>query len=179
MKSKVLLLIYIAVIAVLLYFAYGVAKDRYFSEETEDDSPTLFEKNYQEESADKAGVDSEEPAEDMEETSSIERDANGKPQLNRSDCENECVDFKNNESNFEYCQKICGFIQIEKKESKGECENLSGSKKDFCLRDVAVTKKDFDICEEIEDSEIKEACQNRITEELLDENSIISDQLNE
>ena len=83
------------------------------------------------------------------------------------DCDNGCKRFKNNEVNYRYCQEICGDIPVSPKNSEEECANFSGLDKDYCWRDLAVSKKDSSICNKISDKKFKSACRNRVAEELL------------
>jgi hypothetical protein len=97
----------------------------------------------------------------------IEEEKTNLTEVFPEDCENLCKDFKNSEEK-EYCRQICGLSENNKKSDKKDCSSLSGLEKDYCLKDLAVKKTDFKICEEIEDSGILKTCRNRIAEDILD-----------
>ncbi|MBM3256209.1 MAG: hypothetical protein FJZ04_01935 [Candidatus Moranbacteria bacterium] len=84
------------------------------------------------------------------------------------DCDNDCVRLKDNQERYKYCQEVCGDTVVSKKNSEAECDELSGLEKDYCFRDLAVSKKDSDICAKIGDQKLQSVCRNRVTEELLE-----------
>ena len=88
-------------------------------------------------------------------------------EITSKDCANECKDFKNNSKDLKYCQQVCGLTPIKEETKKGTCDSLSDLEKDYCLKDLAVDKGDFKICDEIEDAGIQKTCRNRITEDIL------------
>jgi hypothetical protein len=67
----------------------------------------------------------------------------------------------------EYCQQVCGISPI--KEVSG-CDGKSNLEKDYCLKDLAVSKKDASICKQIADANIELTCKNRITQDILEGN---------
>jgi hypothetical protein len=93
---------------------------------------------------------------------------NGQPDIQSADCDNDCANFKNNENDLKYCREVCGDRPVAPKDSESQCENLSGLEKDSCWRDLAVSKKDFAVCDKISDMKLKKVCKNRVTEEILD-----------
>jgi hypothetical protein len=169
-KSRIILIaIFVVAMAAVLYFAYGVIKKRYFpavnnagsendqtqdqtGAETEDQAADQIIENQESVSS---GIDSVAPAE-------------GRPDVQKSDCDNNCVNFKNNPDNLKYCQEACGDRPVAPKNSESQCESLSGLEKDSCWRDLAVSKKDFSFCDKISDAKLKKVCVNRVTEEMLD-----------
>lgn len=89
-------------------------------------------------------------------------------EIYNTDCDNKCDKYDDSEE-FKYCQEICGFNSKDKDEENSKnCDNLSDLEKDYCLKDLAISEKDLEMCEEIEDSSILKACRNRITEDILD-----------
>jgi len=54
-------------------------------------------------------------------------------------------------------------------EKVSDCADLEGLEIDYCYKDFAISEKDLKICGRISDAGIKKACQNRVTEDLLDE----------
>jgi len=97
-----------------------------------------------------------------ENTNSAERS-----EFNSKDCDNDCKRFKSNAENYKYCQQVCGDVPVSKKNSAEDCAKLSGDEKDYCLKDLGVSKKDFTFCNQIQDSKIKKVCKDRITEDLI------------
>jgi len=87
----------------------------------------------------------------------------GAYKINRDDCDNDCENLADEE--LSYCQQVCGIKGID--ENRGDCDGLSNLEKDYCLKDLAVIQKNYDICEEIADGKIKRTCIDRITEEIL------------
>jgi hypothetical protein len=169
-KSKIILIIiFVVAMAAVLYFAYGVVKKRYLpaadnakiednqaqsqtGAETEDQAADQIIENQESVSA---GIDTVAPAE-------------GRPDVQRSDCDNNCANFKDSPDNLKYCQEACGDRPVAPKDSESQCESLSGLEKDSCWRDLAVSKKDFSFCDKISDAKLKKVCVNRVTEEMLD-----------
>lgn len=93
--------------------------------------------------------------------------APARSEFNSKDCDNDCKRFKSNAEDFKYCQQVCGDLPVTKKSSAEDCANLTGDEKDYCLKDLGVSKKDFTFCNQIQDSKIKKVCKDRITEDLL------------
>lgn len=87
--------------------------------------------------------------------------------ITSKDCKNDCANFKGNEENYKYCQQVCGDISPSKKESEEDCASLAGLEKDYCWRDLAVSKLDSSICGKITDQKLQSACRNRVAEEIL------------
>lgn len=169
-KSKIILItIFVIAVAAVLYFAYGVVKNRYLSEadkmgtgsnETQDQDENIENEN---QSSGQFGENNENVSPDIDNTAPAE----GRPDVQKTDCDSNCVNFKSSPDNFKYCQEVCGDRPVSSKDSESQCEELSGLEKDSCWRDLAVSKKDFSICDKIEDAKLKKVCKNRVTEELL------------
>lgn len=91
-----------------------------------------------------------------------------------SDCDNECQRFEGSEKELDYCQQACGISEIYENPYESEegepigCEARSGLERDYCFKDLAVYEEEFSICEKISDKGIKKACQDRITEDILE-----------
>ena len=88
-------------------------------------------------------------------------------------CDGECEEYKSDAKIYHYCQNICGFIPIENHnnniEDKDSCDNKAGLAKDYCLRDRAVENKDMELCKHIHDKGVREHCEHRIIEDIVDE----------
>lgn len=164
-KSKILILIYIIAFAALAYYAYPIVKKRYLSkpepEKTESPITKPEEELQKTDNAENNGdavkkgeKENKEPAEEDEEFLEI----------TKNDCDNKCENFKSDANELEYCREICG---IATKKAAGSCGDLEGLEEDYCLKELAISKRDFKICEQIGDLGIKKSCQNRVTEEIL------------
>jgi hypothetical protein len=173
MKRSKIILLSICAIAVLavLYFAAGVVKKRYFGAGWPSGSGESQKTETQNQTGGQSG-DSQnvEPSEVLPEDTSV--GGNTAPEgthlyISSGDCDNNCKKFKANEENFKYCQEVCGEIPVVQKNSEEDCTNLSGLEKDYCWRDLAVSKKDFDICGKIGDKKLQTVCRNRVAEEIL------------
>jgi hypothetical protein len=168
MKFKIFLFILIIVLIILAYFAYPIVKSRYFDSQPEDNTVGTIKNelpNQSKENDDRESSDSN-SNDDSENTQAPDITVTSK------DCDNECKKFeKDNE--LEYCQEICGITTyFEDSNDEGgetsECDDANGIQKDYCLKDIAVGNKDFNACEEIRDSNIKKACKNRISEDIME-----------
>ncbi|MCX6762688.1 MAG: hypothetical protein NT093_02815 [Candidatus Moranbacteria bacterium] len=169
-KSKIILIaIYIIVAALVLYFAYGVVKNRYFGAGRNSAGTTNSETQNQMGNQ----SDSQTPDQSANNQENTSPDINnvapgdGRPNIQNADCDNDCANFKESPDNLKYCQEACGDRPVVPKDSEGQCENLAGIEKDACWRDLAVSKKDIDICDKISDAKLKKVCRSRVTEEVL------------
>ena len=164
MKSKIFLIIYIILAAALAYWAYPIIKERYFNQSEEAEKSDSYEIDLDE--IEEAKNIQKEDEEEESEKESGECGENEFLEVDNEDCENNCAEFTE-ESDLRYCRQVCGLTPL-KKENSNSCENLTGLEKDYCLKDLAITEKDFNVCRQIKDKNIRETCQNRITEELLE-----------
>lgn len=82
------------------------------------------------------------------------------------DCKNECKNFQVSED-IDYCKNICGLVTI--KRGASECDPLKNLEKDYCLKDLAISKTDERICDQIEDFGIKKTCENNLAENIINE----------
>lgn len=173
MKSKLALFLYIVGLSAITYWAYPVIKERYFdggkdaeissSQENKDalkngsaDSYSTAENGNKNEPGPKEG-DVNFPESEQ---------GNMFLEITPVDCDNECIYFEI-EKERDYCKQVCGLSAPTDPQDNG-CDALSGLERDYCWKDEAVRKTDFSICQKIEDSKIKEVCQNRITEDIID-----------
>jgi cbb3-type cytochrome oxidase subunit 3 len=161
MKKKFLLLFLILLILGLIWWAYPTVKNRYFQNENSGRLLILPEKQQLEQNTEK---NEQQPQAGTSEPTESKTPADSFTKITASDCDNECDNFKDDENNFKYCQEVCGLATPK---TEANCENFKNLEKDYCLKDLAVSKKDFSVCDQIQDSGIKKTCKNRITEELL------------
>ena len=80
-------------------------------------------------------------------------------------CATNCQAFASDLHLLEYCQQVCGIIPVK---NVSNCDGKSGIEKDYCLKDLAVTKKDSSVCGQINDVNVKQTCQNRIAQDLIE-----------
>lgn len=110
------------------------------------------------------------------------------PTVSSADCDKNCQKFTDQREKI-YCQKVCGLplddpdeevdypedseddefsdINENESENQADCEKLVKIDRDACLKDKAIKDRDFNICDQISDSQIRKTCKNRITEDIL------------
>jgi len=158
-KSKILIIPLLLALGVLAWFTYPMIKDRYFSAEKTEIVPGLSEEDFA------PVLDAiEEIDKKAAEQQILKQEGKIFQEITRDNCDSECEDFSG--ADLEYCQQVCGLKPV--LENPTGCEEKYGIQKDYCLKDLAVSKKDFQICEQIADANVKKTCQNRVTEDLLD-----------
>jgi hypothetical protein len=174
-KKYIFIIIFIVAAAIVAFFAYGVVKQRYFGVEqmtgknksVETQSQTTNQGNDSQVLDEQA----QSGATNAENSSSDEQNnppADGSHLfVTSSDCDKNCKKFQGAADDLKYCQEVCGIIPAQSKSSDADCENLSGLDKDYCWRDLAVSKTDISICDKIGDTKLKKVCRNRVTEDLL------------
>lgn len=165
-KSKIILIaIFIIAAAAVLYFAYGVVKKRYMVTNTK----RLDLNNGETQTSTDNPADNQSAGDQVSTPSEVDNTAptNGQPDVQSADCDNDCAQYKDNADNLRYCQEVCGITPVKPKDSASQCENLSGLDQDTCWRDLAVSKKDFSICDKVSDAKLQKVCRNRVTEEVL------------
>lgn len=170
-KSNLFFLLFIAAIAVLIWWSYPVINDRYFKEEAEIEiiPPADEDKIEKNASEDDLTAESEDMEKIEQEQEALKEEGKIFQKITMENCDTECEGFSGDA--LEYCKEVCGLKPVQ--EGISGCDGLEGIKKDYCLKDLAVTKKDFKICEEIKDENVKATCKNRIIEEILEEQSSI------
>lgn len=84
-------------------------------------------------------------------------------------CNTDCEAFKNNFQYLEYCQQVCGISPI-KDISEADCDDKKDLEKDYCLKDLAIVKKNTSLCQSINDANIQQTCKNRIVQDVLEGN---------
>lgn len=172
-QSKISLTIFILVLLALIVYIFLVFHDRNradYQQSTEQEQGSVPETNSSTNSAtDNSAVDST-AANNTDEESSEDVTLENTNYLNvsRSDCDNNCEDFTNPDD-LKYCQQICGLTEIKKDiQEKTGCDALQDLEKDYCLKDLAITKKDSSLCTEISDTNVLKACKNRIAQDAIE-----------
>jgi len=177
--KPLLLVVFVAAAVAILGYAYVVFHERY-KEDTESNNNvnTNENKSLIDDFSDLISGNSGNVNANLNENLNGNENANSnsnanantnvsRDQLNSKDCDNHCARFKDNPDNFAYCQQVCGDAASIQRTSPADCANLAGDQKDYCLKDLAVEKKDYSICDQITDAKIKKTCKNRITEDLI------------
>jgi hypothetical protein len=104
---------------------------------------------------------------------SIEKNITGKvfASITSEHCNSQCQAFKIDLKLFEYCEQACGISPVKKVEN---CDDKKDLQKDYCLKDLAISKKDLAKCDDVQDANIKQACKSYIEQdsiETLEQNS--------
>lgn len=149
--KKIFLFVFITLFLILAYFGYPIIKSRYFSSEKKSIS---VNSDIQKDSNQSISKEIKEVTFNSESL---------KMTISPKDCDNECFNFK--EEEFKYCQSICGLSQIE---TSDNCDSKTEMQKEYCLKDLGISRMDFKICEQIQDTGIKKACKNRIAEDIME-----------
>lgn len=169
MKKLIITITILAILAAVSYFVYPIVKERYFTEESEQETENGIDIKIKPgeipSEQTQPDTESKQPAEEKEDAELQEV-----PRISDSDCENECENYQDNSEKLLYCREVCGLKKP--KAPADSCDDKNGLEKDYCLKDKAIGEQDFEICEKIGDAAIKKTCQNRIAEELLDESRL-------
>ena len=80
-------------------------------------------------------------------------------------CTDNCQAFASDLSLLEYCQQVCGISPIKNETS---CDGQKDIQKDYCLKDLAISKEDASKCDNINDANIKQTCKNRIAQDAIE-----------
>lgn len=174
-----LILVFVAAAVAIIGYAYVIFGERYGFKKTEENTNknqnTIINdfsdyltgnSNKNANSNQNENVNANENQNDNS-NANLNTNAPSREEINSKDCGNNCTRYKSNEENYKYCQQVCGDIPASKKGSEEECANLSGLEKDYCWRDLAVSKLDSSICKKISDQKLQTVCRNRVAEELL------------
>ncbi|MFH0969753.1 MAG: hypothetical protein V1804_04550 [Patescibacteria group bacterium] len=163
MLKKLFLILFLIFLGVFVYFAYPIVKARYFENgnSQKQEPKTIINQTTSEDlgkSSAKDNVNSADMQNQADETGT-------NPNISAKDCDNECADFSDNEKNLKYCQEVCGLSTTESSEN---CDSKQGIEKDYCLKNFAIQKKDFEKCKKIQDASIQKTCKNRISEDIIE-----------
>ncbi|HWQ59938.1 MAG TPA: hypothetical protein VN420_02215 [Candidatus Fimivivens sp.] len=87
--------------------------------------------------------------------------------VSNDQCQSACKAYANDLSLLEYCQQVCGLAPI-KTVTSSDCSKKSGIQKDYCYKDLAMTRQDISVCDKIKDTNIKKTCSTRITQDIIE-----------
>ncbi len=181
MKKTITTLIILGAIGALAFFIYPVIRDRYFAK-----TAVLIENNSSTSSSTSAtstetpavenptageNAISPTPPEEINQNSTENSAGSGttgniKANITPTHCTDDCKAFANDLVLFAYCQQVCGISPV--KTNATSCDAKKDLEKDYCLKDLAITKDDAALCKPIVDDNIRKTCRNRIAEDLLE-----------
>lgn len=190
-SKKIIISFSIIALAFSVFYSYKTIRNRYFQEENKikieietDKSSEKSDKGPEEFSnEDPENAQSENQTEEteeiidpelqkLEEEEAAEEESALKDEegdlfmdITKNDCDNNCEDYEDDE--FEYCQEYCG-LSNEERDGKEECSELEGLEMDYCYKNLAISKRDYEICDKIQDEGILKTCLNRVTEDIID-----------
>ena len=196
MKKIILISVIIGALGTLSYFTYSIVADRYFpeSEKTEEkksDGSPIIGSEYQNNSVknEDKPINENTPAEENPNTSDTSEKiienfiestvkknnsspSNIKANITPQHCKDDCKAFATDLTIFAYCEQVCGISPIK---DISNCDSKKDLEKDYCQKDLAISKSDASLCESIKDDNIKKTCTNRIYENFLEKMSPGSD----
>lgn len=161
MKKAFWIILFLHLLGAAGYFAYPVIRDRYFpGQKTTREQPRvniIFNNGSDTQSENSILMPQNSPAEEA---------SGDKLQISDSDCENGCEYFTAPEE-LKYCRSFCGLT--DPAATTDGCEAKSGLDRDACWKNQAILKNNFGLCDKIQDAPLKKSCQNRVTEDLLEQ----------
>jgi len=167
LSSKIIIVFFFIAIVGIAYASIPIIKQRY-AEEQEEIIENDIEKAEEEKTdgvVEEISDDEDEIDEEKEADNLAKEDAF--LQITRENCENGCSGF-NDQEDTDYCKQICGLVPISPPSQENDCEKLEDLEKDYCYKDLAIEKTNGEICEKIEDKNVRKTCQNRIIEDIVD-----------
>ena len=189
MNKKIIISVAVGILGILAYFTYVVIDNRYLEEDKEyatqdTQSGTSIESSQKTaiedgvpitpgnpampENEDVALPPSEEIIEDSI-SDSIKKNTgatnNIKANITKTHCDDACKAFASDLVLFAYCEQVCGISPIK---DVSDCGGKKDLEKDYCQKDLAITKTDASLCESIKDDNIRQTCKNRIAEDAVE-----------
>ena len=191
MKKIILISVIIGALGTLGYFTYSIVTDRYFpeSEKTEEKKvetsnrtqvPEIPSQNSGMETAqpsaeeqashESKNMQSSQDKDDQDESDDMmEKSARTKKtvqlEITKEHCDSQCEFFTHDPTNFKYCSEVFGISPIE---NISDCKDKKDLERDYCQKDLAITKMNVSLCDPITDANIRKTCQKRINEDLLE-----------
>jgi len=159
------------VLAGISYLLYPIIQQRYFQSaensiiihpDTDNPDPEIIPPPSQNEIGTEAALTN--GIEEATQQDNLKKNGEIFRQITSENCNNECTELFGAE--LEYCKEVCGLKVTQ--EASGDCAGSDGLEKDYCLKDLSIIKKDFTICKQIKDANIKLVCKNRIIEDNID-----------
>jgi len=166
--SKIFFILFLLTLLALIWWSFPIIRNRYFNTSN---TPTNNNGTPQQLSTTNSNDNQSQNADPQsgaipQTTSNQNASDNSFLHITPAVCDSQCKPFADNNKDLQYCQEVCGLAPLSIPKN-GTCDNLKALEKDYCLKNLAVSKKNMPICDQIQDSGIKKTCQNRITEDLL------------
>jgi len=181
-KTKILVSLFFIALGVLIFWIYPIVKLHYSMQSlirynsinispkttTDKNNSILNQETNNHETSNPS--DKNDDDEQTEKTKNEVRNDNNAGEfidITSEDCDENCEQFEN-EEDIKYCREVCGLEVTDENSQNNKCDDLQNLEKDYCWKNEAVANQDFEICRKIKDKKIKETCENRITEDLLE-----------
>jgi len=158
MLKKIILTLFLVAIGIFSYFSYPIVKNRYFSNNTINDSQSAVP------SENSFSIQNEDATEEDDSPGDLPIEKEVTP-ISESECEDECSDYslpKEKTSCLEECK-----ISATRNESK-DCTTSSEAEKDSCWKEKAIKENKFEYCNNIENYSVKKSCKDRLIENILE-----------
>lgn len=179
-RQFIIIFLIIVLIGVIAFFVYPVINNRYFSKSdapAQNNAPIAFrDLNETAKQMEQAVPPVEEnPALPGEENAAPpkENKRNVKTFITRDNCDNNCKSFEADSASLTYCQQVCGIAPVQENPN---CDGKADLEKDYCQKDLAITKTDAALCESVKDDNIRQTCKNRVAEDLMEKVQTGSDE---
>lgn len=169
-KKSIPFIIFAIAVLTLAYFGAPIVKDRYAGEKSASESTTKTPETTDDLNADEQVDETADQADNADENADSEDIVIEDSFLDilPSDCDNECKNFTDPED-LTYCKQVCGIATEDETTKKDSCEAIEDDlQRDYCFKNLAISKTDPKICDQIFDTNIKKTCVNRITEDIVD-----------
>lgn len=86
-----------------------------------------------------------------------------------TDCSNECALFPEQSDQYAYCRSVCGLSPIDPEKPEASRSPVDPSLEAMIRqKDEAIRLRDITLCQKIADSNLRTACEVRVTEDLLE-----------
>lgn len=84
------------------------------------------------------------------------------------DCTNECSQYQGDQEKYNYCRAVCGFT-VENGVLAPPTSADAELSHDYQVKESAVKESDIKKCQEIKDTNIRNSCQARVTEDVFEQ----------
>jgi len=135
------------------------------SGETPTDAPPALEERGDPENSENPATGTEIDSTETLDASNQSTGANAYAHITGEHCNTGCQAFANKLDFFEYCEQVCDISPVK---DVSNCDGKKDLQKDYCLKDLAIGKKDSLICGQISDTNVKKTCKNRILQDIIE-----------
>jgi hypothetical protein len=174
--NKVSIAVFIGCLLVLAAWGFPILKDRYKAPEKPTQQTTPQNQAPSSPSTDNTvnvPASNDENSADSEDSSddSVTIEDDNFLDVAPADCANKCKSFTEAED-VKYCKEVCGLATPTKKADG--CDAIEDDlEKDYCFKDLAISKNDIKICDQIIDGNVKKTCKNRLLEDIIDKQQAV------